>query len=107
MVTSINKPISKSAGRAHKSRVKQPIAGTPLPSSTRYTLVLDERANQTVDLLQEQFGLRSKAAVFDLAITLLSWASKEIQIGNKVGKVTANSTAFQEVHFLTPKGLMS
>ena len=56
------------------------------PSSTRYTLLLDDQANEMVARLQDTFGLRSRAAVFDLGTTLLNWVAEQKEEGFRIGR---------------------
>ena len=63
---------------------------------TRYTLLLEEDAAMTVERLQTVHGLRSRAAVFDLAITLLDWAANSRSSGFRIGRVNDDGN-FQEL----------
>lgn len=68
----------------------------------RFTMTLDASAEEQLNFLQASFGLRSRAAVFDLATSLLHWAALQSQQGFAVGR--SNGETFQEL--LLPKAKM-
>ena len=61
----------------------------------RFTMTLDATAEDQLDFLQDTFGLRSRAAVFDLATSFLHWAALQKQQGFSVGR--SNGESFQEL----------
>lgn len=64
-------------------------------ASGRYTLLLDEKANARVEFLQKALALRSRAAVFDMGTSLLSWYVEEYSKGYRLGK--SDGQQFQEL----------
>lgn len=57
--------------------------------SNRYTLVLDAPTVDLLDDLQLNLGLRTKAAVFDMAVNFLDWAVRQEADGFAVGRSKA------------------
>ena len=70
--------------------------------SNRYTMLVDDDTTQTLNELKSRYGLKTRAAVFDLSLTFLNWATSEMERGNRVGRSDVENQ-FQEVVFLTPK----
>lgn len=63
--------------------------------SARFTMTLDRAAEEQLNQLQAAFGLRSRAAVFDLATSLLHWAATQKQQGYSIGR--SDGSTFQEL----------
>jgi hypothetical protein len=61
----------------------------PTAKSNRYTLVLDAPTVDLLDELQLNLGLRTKAAVFDMAVNFLDWAVRQEANGFAVGRSKA------------------
>jgi hypothetical protein len=64
-----------------------------MASSIRYTLLLDEGAVRDVERLQDTYGLRNRADVYDLAIRVLNWVTEQQIDGFDVGR--SKSEEFQ------------
>lgn len=64
-------------------------------AAARYTLLLNDEANESIDYLQKALGLRSRAAVFDTGTALLKWYVDEYSKGYRLGK--SDGTRFQEL----------
>jgi hypothetical protein len=54
--------------------------------ATRYTIVLDDDAMRDIERLRAAYRLKSKADVFDLASTVLSWIAQQQADGYDVGR---------------------
>lgn len=52
----------------------------------RYTILLDDTANKHMDRLVATYGLKSKADVYNLAVTLLTWVTEQHLAGYEVGR---------------------
>ena len=48
-----------------------------MASTTRYTVLLDEDANQAIERLRVAYKLKSKADVYDLAVRVLTWMTDQ------------------------------
>lgn len=55
-------------------------------ATSRYTLLLDGPNQERVDRLQESCGLTTRAAVFDLALSVLDWMVQQQIDGHEVGR---------------------
>lgn len=55
-------------------------------SEIRYTLVLDNDAAKCIDGLQSAYGLRTRAAAFELAVRVLQWLTEQKLAGYEIGR---------------------
>ena len=53
---------------------------------TRYTVVIDDAMVETLDRLKKAYGLKTKADVFDLGVTVLWWMAQQQKNGYEVGR---------------------
>jgi len=55
-------------------------------SEKRYTMLLDEHAEQTIDRLVAAYGLRTRAAAYELSVRVMTWLTEQRLHGYEVGR---------------------
>lgn len=60
----------------------------------RFTLLLDGPTVELVEGIQAAMNLRTKTAVFDMALNLLDWAVRQQQDGFEIGRYDATTEKF-------------
>ena len=63
----------------------------------RFTLLLDGPTADVLDELQKATRLRSRAAVFDLAVNILDWFVEQKTKGMEVGRFNPETNKFDEL----------
>ena len=63
----------------------------------RFTLLLDGPTADVLDELQKATRLRSRAAVFDLAVNILDWFVEQKSKGMEVGRFNPETNKFDEL----------
>ena len=63
----------------------------------RFTLLLDGPTADVLDELQKATQLRSRAAVFDLAVNILDWFVDQKAKGMEVGRFNPTTNKFDEL----------
>lgn len=54
--------------------------------TVRYTIILDEAANENMERLRATYGLKHKAETYELAVRVLSWLTDQRVSGFEVGR---------------------
>lgn len=71
----------------------------------RFTLLLDGPTANVLDEIQAATRLRSRAAVFDLAVNILDWFVDQKRKGMEVGRFNPETEKFDEL--LLPVSIVS
>lgn len=68
-----------------------------MATQQRFTLLLDGPTVDVLDEIQAATRLRSRAAVFDLAVNILDWFVEQKRKGMEVGRFNAATGKFDEL----------
>lgn len=68
-----------------------------MATQQRFNVLLDGPTVEVLDEIQTATSLRSRAAVFDLAVNVLDWFIDQKQQGMAVGRFDADTGKFDEL----------
>ena len=68
-----------------------------MANQQRFTVLLDGPTVAVLDEIQAATRLRSRAAVFDLAVNVLDWFIDQRRKGMEVGRFNSNTGKFEEL----------